>query len=163
MIPTWAMKLPMNLIYSKAIDAGLEPFMVAAIVYQESKGFVYAVRYEPDFKWTHRVEHFAKYQRITVETEMNLQKQSFGLMQIMGGTARWLGLDGALPSLYKPENNLYWGCKYLSYLKDKYSGYGYVSAYNQGSARIDPKTGKFANQEYVDNVLKFYKELSAKA
>jgi soluble lytic murein transglycosylase-like protein len=160
MIPDWAMRLPMNLIYSKAIDAGLEPFIVAAIVYRESSGFVYAVKFEPKFKYIHRAEHFAKYQRITVETEVNLQKHSFGLMQVMGGTARWRGFNGALPALYKPENNLYWGCYHLSRLKDKWpEKKDYISAYNQGSPRIDPKTGEYCNQEYVDYVLKKYEEL----
>lgn len=163
MIPDWAMRLPLNLIYSKANDFGIPPMLVAAIVYQESRGFVYAVRVEPNFPYLHRPEHFAKYQRITVETEKALQKQSFGLMQIMGGTARWLGFEGALPALYKPENNLYWGCKYLAYLKDKYSvTEDFVAAFNAGSPKIN-KDGSYKNQNYVDSVMNLYAELTKKS
>jgi len=153
MIYDWALQLPLNLIYQKARRFGLDPILVASIVFQESRGFVYAVRLEPDFKWTHRVDHFAKYQNTTPETEENLQKHSFGLMQIMGGTARSIGFDGALPALYKPENNLFWGCKYLARLKEKYPDEkDMVAAYNAGSPRKTP-TGEYVNQRYVDQVF----------
>lgn len=80
-------------------------------------------------------------------------------MQIMGATARWLGYDGALPALYKPENNLFWGCKYLGRLQDKYGeGDEMVASYNAGSPRKNAD-GKFVNQYYVDTVGEYYREL----
>lgn len=161
MIPDWAMRLPLNLIYTKANDFSLDAFLIAAICWTESSGFVYAVRYEPNYRWLFKVEKFAGQQKITVTTEETLQKQSYGLVQIMGATARWLGYSGALPALYKPENNLYWGCRYLKYLTDKYDDLAsVVSAYNAGSPRKAPD-GRFVNQEYVDKVLGYYKQLVA--
>ena len=158
MIPEWTLRLPMNLIYQKAIHFELDPLLVASLVYQESRGFVYAVRYEPAFRWVHRVDHFAKYQNITKETEQMLQKHSFGLLQVMGGTARSIGYDGALPALYKPENNLFWGCKFLSILKKKYPDKrDMVAAYNAGSVRKE--NGKYVNQRYVDEVFSRYDAL----
>jgi soluble lytic murein transglycosylase-like protein len=154
------MKLPLNLIYAKAVDFDLDAMIVAAIVWAESKGFVYAVRLEPKYRYLYYPEKFAKKNNITVETEINLQKQSYGLCQCMGGTARWLGYTGALPALYKPENNLYWSCKYLAFLKKQY-GPGYepvVSAYNQGNPRVD-RDKKYTNQKYVDEVFSAYREL----
>jgi soluble lytic murein transglycosylase-like protein len=85
--------------------------------------------------------------------------QSYGLAQIMGGTARWLGFNGALPALYKPENNLYWACSYLSYLKKKYGGGDeLIAAYNAGSPRKG-NDRKFLNQYYVDKVKEYYNQL----
>jgi soluble lytic murein transglycosylase-like protein len=160
-IPEWAMRLPTNLIQAKAEAFGLDPMLVAAIVWQESRGSVYAVRYEPNYRWLFTPEKFADRQGITVETEKNLQKHSFGLMQIMGATARWLGYDGALAALYKPENNLYWGGKYLKLLFEKHKDTAkVVSAYNAGSPKI-LESGKFANQNYVDSVLGYLAELTS--
>jgi hypothetical protein len=59
--------------------------------------------------------------------------------------------------LLEPAIGLYWGCRQLNVLKERYfakHGWaGVVSAYNQGNAR---KIGnRFANQPYVDKVLKY--------
>lgn len=160
MIPDWAMRLPLNLIYCKATDFKLDAMLVASIIWQESKGFIYAARFEPQYKYLHRVDHFAKFQRITAETEENFQKTSFGMLQLMGATARWIGYDGALPALYKPENNLYWGCKFLASLKERYGdGEPMVAAYNAGSPRKTPG-GMWENQKYVDAVYQNYRELT---
>jgi len=80
-------------------------------------------------------------------------------MQIMGGTARSLGYDGALPALYKPENNLYWGCKFLAKLKARYQDKrDMVAAYNAGSARRD-ESGEYVNKRYVEEVFERYESL----
>ena len=154
------MRLPLNLIYSKAKDFDLDHNLVAAICYQESKGFVYAVRFEPNYKYLWKTEKYAKRLHVTHDTEVNLQKQSYGLAQIMGATARWMGYEGSLPALYKPENNLYWMCKYLSILRDKHTDdHKVVASYNAGSPRYE--NGKFVNQKYVDSVFSYHKELVA--
>lgn len=44
-----------------------------------------------------------------------------GLMQIMDDTATWLGKSPE-ESLYNPDTNLYYGCKYLRHLLDKFAG-----------------------------------------
>lgn len=159
MIPEWLLQLPLNVIKKKASEQSVDPWLLAAICWQESSGFVYAVRFEPHFRWTYQVEKFARMQRITEATEKNLQMQSFGLAQIMGGTARWLGFTGPLPSLYKPENNLYWACKYLKFLQDKHNTIAdIIAAYNAGNAI--KQNGRYKNQGYVDKVLKLYKQIN---
>jgi len=158
MIPDWLLQLPLNVIKKKASEFNIDPWLLAAICWQESRGFVYAVRYEPSYRWVYQVEKFAKMQKITEETEKNLQMQSYGLAQIMGGTARWLDFTGPLPALYKPENNLYWASKYIKYLMSKYSkDADIIAAYNAGSV---VKTNRgYKNQTYVDKVFNNYKQI----
>jgi soluble lytic murein transglycosylase-like protein len=159
MIPAWAMQLPINLIYAKGRQFGVDPLVIMALVWQESRGSVYAVRYEPKYKWLWKPEKFHGSLGIDLKTEINMQKQSYGLLQVMGGTARWLNFEGHLGALYKPENNLYWGVKYLAKLKEKYGDTeSYLSAYNQGSPRKDDD-GNFLNQKYVDDVCLLLAEL----
>ena len=159
MIPDWFSRLPLNIIYQKCEQFKLDPLLVASIIWQESKGFVYASRFEPNYKWLFRVSHFARLHRITEITEENLQKTSFGLMQLMGATARYMKFDGQLPALYKPENNIYWGCKYLAHLKERYGdGEALVSSYNAGSPR-KTSGGLWVNTRYVDSVYSYYREL----
>ena len=80
-------------------------------------------------------------------------------MQLMGATARYMKFDGQLPALYKPENNIYWGCKYLAHLKERYGdGEALVSSYNAGSPR-KTSGGLWVNTRYVDSVYSYYREL----
>lgn len=159
MIPAWAMQLPVNLIYAKGKQFDVDPLVIMALVWHESKGSVYAVRYEPNYKYLWKPEKYHKYLGIDLKTEINLQKQSYGLCQIMGGTARWQGFEGNLGALYKPENNLYWGVKYLARLKEKYEDVpSFLSAYNQGSPR-KAFDGTFKNQRYVNDVCLLLNEL----
>lgn len=160
MIPDWAYRVPLNLAYCKASDFQLDAALVASIIYQESRGMTYASRFEPNYRYLERPDHHAAQQNITKATEEVLQKTSFGLMQIMGGTARFIGYSGALPALYKPDTNLYWGCKYLKRLKNQHNEIeAVVAAYNAGSPR-KTKDGAFVNQRYVDDVMKLYRELA---
>ena len=160
MNPRWFTKLQINHIWAKALQFDLDPNIIAAIVNAESRGFVYAVRYEPNYRWLWYPKKFASKQIIDEKTERNLQKQSYGLMQIMGATARWRGFKGSLPALYKPENNLYWGCNYFSYLLKKFGNYeDAVSAYNQGTVLKKLPDGRYKNHVYVDEVYSYYKEL----
>ena len=158
-IPEWAMRLPLNLIHKKAKQFELDECLIAAICWKESRGFVYAVRFEPNFKWLVTPEKYAKQMMISVDTEKNLQMQSYGLTQLMGGTCRWLGFDGALPALFKPENNLFWCCKYLQKLSNKYDNIDdVIASYNAGSPR--KAMGEiYVNQAYVDDVKKYIAEL----
>jgi soluble lytic murein transglycosylase-like protein len=85
---------------------------------------------------------------------------ALGLMQLMPGTAKGLGVDPM-----DPKRNLEGGIKYLSQLADKYDG-DYVktlAAYNAGSARVDSYGGvpPFPETErYVKNVLALYRKYS---
>lgn len=85
---------------------------------------------------------------------------AIGLMQLMPGTAKGLGVDPK-----DPERNLEGGIKYLAQLADKYDG-DYVrtlAAYNAGSGRVDAHDGvpPFPEtQRYVKNVLALYRKYS---
>ncbi|MDR1514093.1 MAG: lytic transglycosylase domain-containing protein [Synergistaceae bacterium] len=85
---------------------------------------------------------------------------ALGLMQLMPGTAKGLGVDPM-----NPKRNLEGGIKYLAQLADKYDG-DYVktlAAYNAGSARVDSYGGipPFPETErYVKNVLALYRKYS---
>jgi hypothetical protein len=85
---------------------------------------------------------------------------AIGLMQLMPGTARDLGVNPR-----DPQKNLEGGIKYLAQLADKYDG-DYVktlAAYNAGSSRVDSYGGvpPFPEtQRYVKNVLALYRQYS---
>ena len=146
-------RLPLNIIKSEAERADVDPTLVAAICWQESAGKTYATRYEPKFKYLFNVRQYASSQGHSKATEENQQKQSYGLMQIMGATARWLGYNGALGALYQPKQNLYWGIKYLKHHLEKHGNVAdAVASYNAGSPRRTVGN-MYENQEYVDSVF----------
>lgn len=135
----------------------VEPKVVAALITVESEWNPWAVRYEPGFYYTLDIKKYAEKVRITQATELQGQKTSWGLMQIMGGTARWLGYADALTKLVDPQTNLLWGIKYFVRKTEIYSDVrDQVAAYNAGSARKDPFTGQYQNQAYVDKVMGVY-------
>lgn len=142
----------------KAAKFNLDFRLVDAIVQTESAYNIYAIRYEA--KSTHHVipEKFARINFTTVATEEQLQKFSWGLCQIMGSTARWLGYQGPLPYLCDIDTNLQWACRYLAKLRDDHGGVveQIIASYNAGSVRRD-SAGAFVNQGYVDKVLNAYK------
>lgn len=85
---------------------------------------------------------------------------ALGLMQLMPGTAKGLGVDPK-----NPERNLEGGIKYLAQLADKYDGdwVKALAAYNAGSGRVDSYGGvpPFPEtQRYVKNVLALYRKYS---
>jgi hypothetical protein len=85
---------------------------------------------------------------------------AIGLMQLMPGTAKGLGVDPK-----DPHRNLEGGIKYLAQLSDKYDGdfVKTLAAYNAGSSRVDSYGGvpPFPEtQRYVKNVLALYQKYS---
>ncbi len=151
--------------YSNVTDDLISLELVAAIIKVESGGDPGAVRYEKNYKWLHRPEDFAG-PNCNLATEKELQKYSYGLMQVMGAVARENGIAAgaaacptkALPSfLFDPKPNLLIGLKHLDTLRRRWDIQdqdALISAYNQGSPRRSLITGKFKNQKYVDKVLK---------
>lgn len=150
----------------------LDMVLVAAIVLAESAERSKSARYEglgitfyeddtfkiyrKAYKYVWKVRENAKLHRISHDTEEVFQKTSWGLMHIMGGTARWLGFQGWLPDLADPRVGLDWGCAYLARIAKKYQAQSdIIAAYNWGSAKKKPN-GLYYNQEYVDRVNEFY-------
>lgn len=97
----------------KAADAeGLDAAVVCAVVEQESGWNTWAMRYEPQF--------FAKYvaslytNNKVGATEAYARGFSWGLMQVMGQTAREMGVNSLhLSTLCDPVVGLAVGCKVL--------------------------------------------------
>ena len=86
----------------------LDPALVCAVCEQESEWRPWAVRMEPAF--------YAKYtQPMTLsDTEEYTRAISWGLMQVMGETARECGYDRKfLSELCDPEMGLEFGCRKL--------------------------------------------------
>lgn len=118
--------------------------------------------------------------------EPQLKDASRGLMQLTMTTARGLGYYGTADNLFVPAVNIYYGTKLLAQLYSQLGRWdGVISAYNGGirpqygfgvaATRLlrgvclehDPLTGRcrravdvapgrFANQEYVDRVRRWW-------
>jgi soluble lytic murein transglycosylase-like protein len=158
-LPDWAVDFSWTEIHESAGEFGVDPGLIAAIIQVESAGICLRMRAEPAFKYILTPARFAQRLGITKETEIACQKMSWGLMQVMGGTARELGLEGHLGLLLFPEFGIHYGAKYLGTKVKKYrSMRAAVAAYNAGSLRMTPD-GKIVNQEYVDKVMQLYDQV----
>ena len=139
-------------IFSEAARTAMVPVeLVRAIVSVESDFDPWACRYEPDYKWILDWPDCAG----SMATELYHQRTSWGLMQIMGATARWLGYQEPwLSMLLDARVNLVWGCRYLREQLARNAGAipAAVAGYNAGTARRTP-AGNFINQRYVDKVV----------
>ena len=135
---------------------GLDPLLVGAVVWQESRANPWAIRYEPEFfkKYLENavLEHYIPNMFLcTRGTERQARAFSWGLMQIMGQTAREYGFQGLLTELLQPEINLSVGCKILkTLLSQKQSVEEALDAYNRG-----PGTPFDPDYYYHKSVLKF--------
>lgn len=128
--------------------------IMRAIVTVESHWDPHAVRYEKNYKYLFYPRKYAVLLNIPYTTEKILQQMSWGLGQVMGGTAREMGYNGPLPRLSDPAIGLEYACIYFHKrcnqyytLKEK------ISAYNAGSPRFT-EDGAYVNQDYVDKVIK---------
>jgi membrane-bound lytic murein transglycosylase MltF len=134
---------------------GVDWRVIAAIATVESTWDPHVVRFEPNYIYVLKVPEFAKLHRQSQATELALQRMSWGLMQIMGGTARHLGFVDNLTKLLDPMTNLEWGVRYFATLKARYPDAvdDQVAAYNAGRAKRDALTGRHINAHYVEKVF----------
>ena len=114
-----------DIVMEAARKHSLSPQLVAAIIYQESKGNVYAYRFEPNF--FKRLDlrprnlmagHIPEFPSLA--NEKRARAVSYGLMQILGETARVMGFKNQyLLALIEPKTNVNLGCAYLKKLMEK--------------------------------------------
>lgn len=112
-----------------SISHGVRPDIVAAMIVQESSGRPLAYRFEPKF-YERYIALRAREKlsghvpsSVTLISEKIARATSFGLMQIMGETARSiLGFkNDHLPALFDPEVNIELGVRYLAMLLQRHS------------------------------------------
>jgi soluble lytic murein transglycosylase len=145
-----------DIIRQQAADKGLDPALLAAVIYQESRF------------------------RDGQVSDAGAQ----GLMQLMPDTAEYIaGLSGGTAfeqgDLATAQVNISYGAYYLRYLKNKYRGSDALAlaAYNAGEGKLDEWLASAANRgetfdpathipfpetaHYVENVLKLRKDYAA--
>jgi soluble lytic murein transglycosylase-like protein len=142
-----------NIVVKEAKANGLEPSLVWAVVLTESTGDPWAVRYEKGYRYLYSPAH-VRPEICSIATETVMQQCSWGLMQIMGATARELGFRGWLSELCRPENGIAYGCKYLAKQIKRFGYEKGIASYNSGSPRylVDGKTLKNYDK-YVKPIL----------
>ncbi len=112
-----------------ALAEGVDPALACAVVEQESAWDTWAMRYEPQF-----LERYVRPLKL-LATESQARATSWGLMQVMGQTARELGFTGPLASLCDPAVGLVYGCRKLARCLKQREGvvHGALLAYNGGA------------------------------
>lgn len=117
-----------------AAKHSLDPALVCAICEHESSWDAWAVRYEPSFEKRYIPQGLEP-------TEHYSRAFSYGLMQIMGETARELGFLGKfLPQLCDPAIGIEYGCRKLDWCMKASKGDAHdaLQKYNGGA---DPNYG----------------------
>lgn len=151
------MKIPfenLKRIVQGIVDTPEAQSLILAFIEVESGGDPLAVRYEPAYKYLVDPLIGAKAAGTTVDTEVQCQKMSWGLMQIMGGVARELGFKGQMPQLCDPAVGLYWSCKLIQRIHESVqTDFDVMAAYNGGLGAVrNSVNGHYSNQPYVDKV-----------
>ncbi len=122
-----------------AAAAGLDAAIVCAICERESSWDPWTIRYEPDFR-----SRYVAPLHLTPTIEV-ARSVSWGLMQLMGQTARELGYMEQLPKLCDPATGLYWGCRKFAECLER------AGKNNNEKALLDYNGG--ANPAYPYDVL----------
>lgn len=128
--------------------------IIESIIQTESNWNPWVIRYEKEFyHFLHPLKYGAQ-NHITTASETISQQISWGLGQVMGGTARFMGFEGPLTSLLDPKINIHICCLYFAKNCKKYAKLEeQIASYNSGSVIYNQKK-ELINQQYVDKVLK---------
>lgn len=123
-------------VYKEAAKWKLPPDLIRAVIWVESRGDPKAQRYE-----------------------RKIDDSSYGVMQVLLGTAIEMGFKGGAPELLDPAANMHYGCRYLTKQLKRYGGDipSAIAAYNAGGAY--KRRGRFVNQSHVDKVMRAYNSL----
>ena len=104
----------------------LFPQVVAAICEQESGWNPYEVRFEPAWynrtDWDSLLKGWTYPRMESQESERVCRSMSWGLMQVLGQTARERGFQDWLPVLADPATGLEWGCRTLAFKMSRTEG-----------------------------------------
>lgn len=143
-----------SLVQGVANRVMLEPALVCALIEQESRFNPWLNRYEMGFENSERygpvvrrdAAEFVKTATfwVSLETEVKNRCCSWGLMQVMGQTARELGFTGPMAKLCDVEVSLWYGTLLLSKKMAAFNHdvHNALLAYNGGG-----------NKGYPDEVL----------
>lgn len=116
------MKTPelLALARQKAIAWQIQPDIVFALIDRESEWDTYDIRFEPKFLSKYIAPQYTAGKLSA--TEAYGRSFSWGLMQIMGETAREIGYEGPLAALTDPATGIEWGCRRLNGLLSRAKG-----------------------------------------
>ena len=155
-----AMLIPFRAeIESAAAREAIPASLIAAVIQEESRFDPWATRAEPRYMRNRAVRRAAaRFVKLhphgpTAFTELVGRAQSYGLMQVMGETAREQGFAPSfLAELYIPRNAIAHGAMLLAQLLRRYHNdtLAAISAYNQGTPH--KRRGIFVNARYVYRV-----------
>lgn len=87
----------------------LDPALVCGIIQRESSFSPAVTRFEPAFK-----ERYLDKLHLP-EDETKARATSYGLMQLLGESAREMGFAEPLVNLLDPDTNITWGCRWLKH------------------------------------------------
>ena len=137
-------------VLAAAARAGVRAPLLVGLAWKESSFDPTAVRPEPTFPYlwdcatgkpTRDPASVRGPAGVPAATELWQQRASWGLCQVMGATARFLGFRGAfLSALCHPDIGLELGARYLASLLRRMDESDALSAYNAGaptSANLD--------------------------
>ena len=138
---------------------GIDPIEIFALIFTESNGDEYAIRFEKDYKWIHPSKKMAELWGTTEETALILQKCSFGLCQIMGSTFFDLGIRQRPTALFSYTTSIECALKIWVKITKRYGNnpMDKYAVYNSG--QLIKKDGIYKNHDNVERYKKFYNEL----
>jgi hypothetical protein len=160
----------MNAVIEKPSAAyGVDKGLIRAVIQAESNGAVHSATEMNTVIEKASVAYGVDKNliRSVIQAESNFDanatspKGAMGLMQLMPGTARELGVSNA----YDPEQNVMAGTRYLKNLLDRYNddvGLA-LAAYNWGMGNLERSTGRLPEEtrSYIAKIMKSYGKTSA--